>query len=126
MIADEHIGAKELDSTVSNLETGVMNLVLDRAVAEVSGWQRKLEASGEEDLQEVAQELVRLRRELDNGMESRGGLDSKEVGAILKALSSKVQAVADKRGTSAGPSVEEKLERLGGLLSNEGAAISSE
>lgn len=123
-MSSEQISAEELDTTVSILETGVMNLVLDRAVADISGWKRKLEATGEGDLQEVAQELVRLRRELENGMESRGGLDTEEVSAILKVLGSKVQAAADKRGTSAEPGVEEKLKTLGRLLSNEGASIS--
>lgn len=120
---NDHISTEELDATVSNLENGVRNLVLDRAVAEISSWQRKLQASGEDDLQEVAEELVRLRRELENGMDS-SGVDGEAVGKILARLGSKVQAVADKRGTSAGPGVEEKLKKLGGLLSNEGAAIS--
>lgn len=124
-MANEQINAEELDATVSSLENGVRNLVLDRAVAEISGWQRKLAASGEDDLQEVAEELVRLRRELENGMDSRG-VDSSQVAEILNNLGSKVQAVADKRGTSAGPGVEEKLKKLGGLLSNEGAAISNQ
>lgn len=122
-MANEQISAEDLDATVSNLENGVRNLVLDRAVVEISSWQRKLEASGEEDLQEVAEELVRLRRELENGMDS-SSIDSEAVGELLTRLGSKVQAVADKRGTSAGPGVEEKLKKLGGLLSNEGAAIS--
>ena len=43
---------------------------------------------------------------------------------ILKVLGFKVQAVADKRGTSAEPGVEEKLKTLGRLLSSEGASIS--
>lgn len=124
-MANEQISAGELEATVSSLENGVMNLVLDRAVAEVSGWQRKLEASGEDDLLEVAQGLQRLRTELEKGTERRGGLDAEEVGRILNELGSKVQAVADKRGTSAGPGVEEKLKKLGGLLSNQGAGISS-
>lgn len=122
-MSNEQISVGELDATVSSLEHGVRNLVLDRAVAEISGWQRKLQASGESDLQEVAEELVRLRRELENGMES-SGIDGAAVGELLKELGSKVQAVADKRGTSAGPGVEEKLKKLGGLLANEGAVLS--
>lgn len=122
-MSNEQISAEKLDATVSNLENGVRNLVLDRAVAEISGWQRKLQASGESDLQEVAEELVRLRRELENGMDS-SGVDGAAVGEILGRLGSRVQAVADKRGTSAGPGVEEKLKKLGGLLANEGAALS--
>ena len=120
---NDHISTEELDATASNLENGVRNLVLDRAVAEISSWQRKLQASGEDDLQEVAEELVRLRRELENGMDS-SGVDGEAVGEVLARLGSKVQAVADKRGTSAGPGVEEKLKKLGGLLANESAAIS--
>jgi hypothetical protein len=119
------IGAEELNETVFNLENGVMNLVLDRAVAEVSGWQRKLEASGEEDLLEVAQGLRLLRAELEKGMEGRARLDAQEIGRLLNGLGSRVQAVADKRGTSAGPGVEENLKKLGGMLSNEGSGISS-
>lgn len=122
-MSNEQISAEKLDATVSNLENGVRNLVLDRAVAEISGWQRKLQASGESDLQEVAEELVRLRRELENGMDS-SGVDGAAVGEILGRLGSRVQAVADKRGTSAGPGVEEKLKKLGGLLANEGAVLS--
>lgn len=124
MIADEHTSVERLDSTASKLETGVMNLVLDRAVAEVSGWHRRLEASGEEDLLEVARDLHRLRVELEKGMEGRARLDAREIGRLLNGLGAKVQAIADKRGTSAGPGVEERLKKLGGLLSNEGAAIS--
>lgn len=119
------IGAEELNETVSNLENGVMNLVLDRAVAEVSGWQRKLEASGEDDLLEVAQGLRLLRTELEKGMEGRARLDAQEIGRLLKGLGSRVQAVADKRGTSVGPGVEENLKKLGGMLSKEGSGISS-
>lgn len=122
-MANEQINTEELDATVSNLEQGVRNMVLDRAVAEISGWQRKLQASEEADLQEVAEELVRLRRELENGMDS-SGVDGETVGQLLARLGSKVQAVADKRGTSAGPGVEEKLKKLGGVLANEGAQVS--
>lgn len=125
MMADPQIGTEELDSTASVLEAGVMNLVLDRAVAQVSGWHRKLEASGEDDLLEVAQGLHSLRTELEKGMEDHTGLDAREIGRLLGELGSRVQAVADKRGTSAEPAVEEKLKKLGGLLSNEGAAVSS-
>lgn len=122
-MANQEISAEDLGATVSNLESGVRNLVLDRAVAEISGWLRKLQASGEADLEEVAEDLVRLRRELENSMDS-GRVDNAAVGEILTELGSKVQAVADKRGTSAGPSVEQKLKKLGGLLANEGASIS--
>jgi hypothetical protein len=117
------MSTEELDATVSNLESGVRNLVLDSAVAEISGWLRKLQASGEADLEEVSEDLVRLRRELENSMDSRR-VDNAAVGEILTELGSKVQAVADKRGTSAGPGVEQKLKKLGGLLANEGASIS--
>jgi hypothetical protein len=114
------MSTEELDATVSNLESGVRNLVLDSAVAEISGWLRKLQASREADLEEVSEDLVRLRRELENSMDSRR-VDNAAVGEILTELGSKVQAVADKRGTSAGPGVEQKLKKLGGLLANEGA-----
>lgn len=122
-MAAEQISQQDLDTTLSTLDKGVRELVLDRAVAEVSGWQRKLEASGEEDLVDVSQDLLRLREELDKGLDDKG-LDAGAVGELLNRLGSKVQAVADKRGTSAGPGVEEKLKALGGLLSNEAATIS--
>jgi len=122
-VAAEQISQQDLDTTLSTLDKGVRELVLDRAVAEVSGWQRKLEASGEEDLMDISRDLLRLREELDKGLDDKG-LDAGAVGELLNRLGSKVQAVADKRGTSAGPGVEEKLKALGGLLSNEAATIS--
>lgn len=122
-MAAEQISQQDLDTTLSTLDKGVRELVLDRAVAEVSGWQRKLEASGEEDLVDISRDLLRLREELDKGLDDKG-LDAGAVGELLNRLGSKVQAVADKRGTSAGPGVEEKLKALGGLLSNEAATIS--
>lgn len=121
---EEKIDAQDLDATISSLGDGVRKLVLDRAIAEVSGWQRKLEATGEEDLVDISRDLLRLRNELDEGL-GDGGLDAGAVSEMLNRLGSKVQAVADKRGTSAGPGVEEKLKALGGLLSNEAASISS-
>lgn len=122
-MAGEQISTQDLDNTLTSLGSGVRELVLDRAIAEVSGWQRKLEASGEEDLMDISRDLLRLREELDKGLENNG-LDAGAVGSLLNRLGSKVQAVADKRGTSAGPGVEEKLKVLGGLLSNEAASIS--
>lgn len=123
-MAEEQISQRDLDTTISSLGDGVRELVLDRAIAEVSGWQRKLEATGEEDLVDVSRDLLGLREELDKGRLGDGGLDTGAVGALLNRLGSKVQAVADKRGTSAGPGVEEKLKALGGLLSNEAAVVS--
>ncbi|WP_047866278.1 hypothetical protein [Rubrobacter aplysinae] len=123
-MSEAQISTQDLDSTLTNLGNGVRELVLDRAIAEVSGWQRKLEASGEEDLVDISRDLLQLREELDKGV-GDGGLDTGAVGELLNKLGSKVQAVADKRGTSAGPGVEEKLKALGGLLSNEAASISS-
>lgn len=122
-MSEGQISTQDLDATLSSLGNGVRELVLDRAIAEVSGWQRKLEASGEEDLVDISRDLFRLREELDKGLDN-GGFDAGAVGGLLNRLGSKVQAVADKRGTSAGPGVEEKLKVLGGLLSNEAASIS--
>lgn len=122
-MAERQISQQDLDSTLASLGNGVRELVLDRAIAEVSGWQRKLEATGEEDLVDISRDLLQLRQELDEGV-GDGGLDAGAVGELLNRLGSKVQAVADKRGTSAGPGVEEKLKALGGLLSNEAATVS--
>lgn len=72
---------------------------------------------------DVSRDLLRLREELDKGL-NKNGVDAEAVGELLNSLGSKVQAVADKRGTSAGPGVEDKLKALGGLLSNEAASIS--
>lgn len=122
-MAERQISQQDLDNTLASLGNGVRELVLDRAIAEVSGWQHKLEATGEEDLVDISRALLQLRQELDEGL-GDGGLDAGAVGELLNRLGSKVQAVADKRGTSAGPGVEEKLKALGGLLSNEAAAVS--
>lgn len=120
---EARISTQDLDNTLASLGGGVREMVIDRAIAEVSGWQRKLEASGEEDLVDVSRDLLRLREELDKGLEE-SGLDAGAVGELLNRLGSKVQALADKRGTSAGPGVEEKLKALGGLLSNQAASVS--
>lgn len=109
-----------IDSTISALREGAMQLALDRGRKEVSGWQRMLQDSGEQQLIPISDNLAALDTAL-----SLDPLDGATIGRLMRTLAGQTREVAsgDLVGGSAAP-VAERLESLAGLLENEGASIS--
>jgi len=97
-----------------------MQLALDRGRKEVSGWQRMLQDSGEQQLIPISDNLAALDTAL-----SLDPLDGATIGRLMRTLAGQTREVAsgDLLGGSAAP-VAERLESLAGLLENEGASIS--
>jgi hypothetical protein len=109
------ITPEELDPTISLLE-GATQLPASEAVAEIEAWERRLEASGDAELQSIAGNLGALRALL---LES--DIDADSAGPLLTTLGEQVQEVA---ASGAGTQIADKLLRLSELLTNEGRSLS--
>ncbi len=119
-MTDKYTTIGWIDSTISALREGAMQLALDRGRKEVSGWQRMLQDSGEQQLIPISDNLAALDTAL-----SLDPLDGATIGRLMRTLAGQTREVAsgDLLGGSAAP-VAERLESLAGLLENEGASIS--
>lgn len=109
-----------VESTISALRQGAMQVALDKAREEVAGWRQTLQDSGEQQLVPVADNLAALETEL-----ARQPLDGAIIGRLMRTLAGQTREVAsgDLVGGSAKP-VANRLESLAGLLESEGSAIS--
>lgn len=112
--------AGRIESTISALKQGAMQVALDRAREEVAGWRQALQDSGEQQLIPVADNLAALETEL-----STDPLDGAAIGRMMRTLAGQTREVAsgDLVGAGAGD-VADRLESLAGLLESEGASIS--
>lgn len=117
-MAENEIRPEQVDSTVSTLREGVVQLALDRAVSEVDGWQRKLAATDNPELVPISDNLTALRTEL-----TRDPLDGYVIGGLLSTLGRQVHEVAD---TGTGKPIADRLESLGRLLASEGGSVSGQ
>lgn len=119
-MTDKDTTIGRIDSTISALREGAMQLALDRGRKEVNGWQRTLQDSGEQQLIPISDNLAALETAL-----SLDPLDGAAIGRLMRTLAGQTREVAsgDLLGGSAAP-VAERLENLAGLLENEGASIS--
>lgn len=88
---------------------------IEKAIEEVEGWQRKLEAIGGPDLAPIAENLGRLRALL-----AADRLDADAVGWLLSELGEQTVRVG---GSSVPAAVDERLQRLGGLLDADGRML---
>jgi hypothetical protein len=104
-----------LDLTVTSLKEGVVRLGVEAGLPEISAWQERLAASGDPDLEAVAETLGELGEQL-----ASSGFDPVSVGALLMSLGEQVERVA---GVEIGEQVGGKLSRLGALLGSEGDAL---
>ena len=117
-MSETRIGAEDFDSTTSALNQGVRSLAIERAISEVDGWQRKLEASRDPGLQPIADNLGELRELL-----SAETLDAGAIGRLLVELGDRTQAVAVS-GTAS--PVADQLQLLSQLLTDEGRSVVEE
>ncbi len=115
---ENRIRDEDFDSTTTMLREGVRQVAIERAISEVDGWQKKLEASGEPGLQPIAGNLRELKELL-----AAEELDVEEIGRLLVELGDQTQAVAVS-GTAS--PVADKLQLLSRLLTDEGRSMRGE
>ncbi len=115
---ENRIRDEDFDSTTTMLREGVRQVAIERAISEVDGWQKKLEASGEPGLQPIAGNLRELKELL-----AAEELDVEEIGRLLVELGDQTQAVAVS-GTAS--PVADKLQLLSRLLTDEGRTMRGE
>ena len=109
-----------IESTISALKEGAMQVALDKARGEVAGWRQTLQDSGEQQLIPISDNLAALETQL-----SMDPLDGPAIGRMMRTLAGQTREVAsgDLAGTGAG-NVPDRLESLAGLLDREGSSIS--
>jgi hypothetical protein len=111
-MTEDLIKNEDFDSTTSALREGVRGLAIERAVSEVDGWQKRLEASGDPGLQPIADNLGELKELL-----TAETLDAGAIGRLLVDLGDQTQAVAVS-GTAS--PVADRLQLLSTILTDEG------
>ena len=114
--ATGHITSEDFDPTISALEGGIAQLAIGQALAEIETWERKLEDTGDPELQAIAGNLGALR-----GLLTADDIDVSATGPLLTTLGEQVQGVAS---GEPGAQVTDKLRRLGELLASEGRSLS--
>ena len=110
------ITPEDFDPTISALEGGIVQLAIGRAVAEIETWERKLEATGDPELQAIAGNLGALR-----GLLTADDLRVAAAGPLLTTLGEQVREAAS---GEVGTQVADKLRRLSELLTSEGRSLS--
>ena len=98
-----------VDETVSALESGITNIPLDAALANIEGWQTTLEASDDTAVQALGAQLGELATALQADT-----IDGAEVGGLLTSLG---------EGTTAAAAGDAGLESLGNLLTEAGGSL---
>jgi hypothetical protein len=88
---------------------------MDRAIEEVRGWRSRLEDTGDPDLISIAENLGELE-----AMLAAEHLDAEAVGRLMSELGEQTVRVG---GSGVPEAVDEKLQRLGGLLDADGRTL---
>ena len=117
-MTENRITSEDVDSTTAALNGGVRRFAIERAVSEIDGGRRKLEASGDSGLQPVAGNLAELKELL-----TAEKLDAGAIGRLLTELGDRTQAVAVS-GTAS--PIADKLQLLSQLLTDEGRSVTEE
>ncbi|MEL6445406.1 MAG: hypothetical protein AAF089_06970 [Bacteroidota bacterium] len=103
-----------LNTTVHDLERGLRQLPLAKAINHLRDWERHLRATDRADLLPIADELAGLDRYL-----AGTSLDAREIGETLAQLGAQTQGVAD----TAPDAMRNALHRLGSILQRTGYAL---
>ena len=111
----EDITPKHLDATLEIFRGRVYRASMERAIDEVRGWRHRLEATGEPAHISIAENLWELETLL-----IADHLDAGAVGALLSELGEQTVKVG---GSEIPEAVNEKLQRLGGLLDADGRML---
>ena len=116
--------AAEVAATIDDLERGLTELPLSKAINKIDDWKRKIEETERADLLPIAAGLGELHQSLVGE-----GIDGLRIGAILVRLGEQTEAAADDVSPSTTGDTNEDLvkglKRLGSLLRHAGGALSS-
>ncbi len=115
-MTEKNIRDEDFDSTIATLEEGLRSLPIERAISEVDGWQKKLEATDDPGLKPIVDNL----RELKELLAAEGTFENPDVARLLVELGDRAQAVAVS-GTAS--PVADKLQLLSHILTEEGRLI---
>ena len=114
--------AAEVAATIDDLERGLTQIPLSKAINKIDDWKRKIETTERQDLLPIAAGLGELHQSLVGE-----GVDGIRVGAILTRLGEQTEAAAnDVSPSTTGDTNEDlvkNLQRLGSLLRHAGAAL---
>jgi hypothetical protein len=114
-VTEDRITSEHLDATLETFRGRVYRASKERAIEEVRGWRRRLGATGEPNLTSIAEKL----RELEILLAAEQ-LDAGAVADILSELGEQTVRVG---GSGVPEAVDEKLQRLGGLLDADGRML---
>jgi hypothetical protein len=114
-VTEDRTTPEHLDATLETLRGRVYRASMERAIAEVRGWRRRLEETGDLDLASIAENLGELETLL-----AADHLDAAAVGQLLSQLGEQTVKVG---GSGVPEAVDEKLQRLGGLLDADGRML---
>ena len=114
-MTEDRITPEHLDATLETFRGRVYRASRERAIEEVRGWRRRLGTTGEPDLTSIAENL----RELETLLAAEQ-LDAGAVAEILSKLGEQTVRVG---GSGVPEAVDEKLQRLGGLLDADGRML---
>jgi hypothetical protein len=117
-LTENRISSEDVDSTTALLNQGVRSIAIERAVSEMEGWRRKLEASGDPGLQPIAGNLAELERLL-----TADESDAAAIGRLLTELGDRIEAVVVS-GTAT--PIADKLQHLSQLLTDQGRSATEE
>ena len=112
---EEDITLEHLETTLETFRGRVYRASMDRAIEEVRGWRSRLEAAGDPDLASIAENLGTLEALL-----AAEHLDADAVGWLMGELGEQTVRVG---GSGVPETVDEKLQRLGGLLDADGRML---
>ena len=114
-VPQTHITPEHLDTTLETFRGRVYRASMDRAIEEVRGWRSRLEATGDPDLTSIAENLGELEALL-----AAEYLDAEAVGRLMSELGEQTVRMG---GSGVPEAVDEKLQRLGGLLDADGRML---
>jgi hypothetical protein len=112
---EERITVRDLSSLLELFQGRVYRASIEKAIEEVEGWQRKLEETGNPDLAPIAENLGKLQTLL-----AADHLEAEAVGWLLSELGEQTVRVG---GSGVPEAVDERLQRLGGLLDADGRML---
>jgi hypothetical protein len=112
--------AAEVAATVDDLERGLRQIPLSKAINKIDDWKRKIEQTEREDLLPIAAELGELHQSLVGE-----AIDGSRIGAILVRLGEQTEAAEVSEATTGDTTedLERSLKRLGSLLRHAGNAL---
>jgi hypothetical protein len=114
-VPETHTTTEHLDTTLETFRGRVYRASMDRAIEEVRSWRSRLEATGDPDLTSIAENLGELEALL-----AAEYLDAEAVGRLMSELGEQTVRVG---GSGVPEAVDEKLQRLGGLLDADGRML---